>query len=291
MKELLGEKINPTHAVCSLSSPEDELRSIVTLASQMCWGYGTHWFLVWDPAKAATSEVGREGAVPRGNLVWSVWRRKDLAVSNLAEPKPSSSLHFFWGTSYSQAPTPPISETASAFPGQGRPSPPDGLQYWTVLDIPDHCHCGWFGPRSRGKPGKPSLEPMVFTVSWPPLPPVPCHTKLVAVLAASLPSFPFSQHSTALLRSYLTPLKLLLPMASSLEPNPGATSQFFPFRWAIYLAIRILLINIKSRGSSGGIHESSDCLPAVSKIVPQDVVQMCIFLGNSLDSSSDLPKC
>lgn len=169
MKYLPSGKINQMMGCCSLSSPEDTLWSAWTLAPQVCWGCWMHWFQTWDPAANSSPRLRKKEAVPRGNRAWSVWRRK---ASHLAEPK-SSGLHFPETLPISRLPLSPFWGHIT-ISGQWKPKPPDGLQHGKVLDIPDHSHSGWFGPTSRAKPRKPSVEPKAFTVSWPPLSSMSC---------------------------------------------------------------------------------------------------------------------
>lgn len=115
-------------------------------------------------------------------------KRKDLIASTLAEPNSSSSLHSLRNVFYSQDPTfPYFLRRDQHFQGSEKKKKrlPDGLQHGMVLDIPNHPHSGWSGPRSRGKPGKPSLEPMTSTVSQPPPSSGVGYSRWLTILAAS----------------------------------------------------------------------------------------------------------
>lgn len=75
-----------------------------------------------------------------------------------------------------------ISDTASASPERWRSV---RLQHWGVVEIPDYPPAGWSSPRNRGRPGKPSLEPLASAVSWSPLSLGPGYSTWLTVLAAS----------------------------------------------------------------------------------------------------------
>ena len=137
----------------------------------------------------------------------------------------------------------PISETASASPEQWRSV---RLQHWVAVEIPDYPHSGWSSPRNRGRPGKPSPEPLACSVSWSPLSLGPGYSTWLTMLAAStflililpalysvasVPPYPTPPHPTA-----TAPTNGI----SQLRPNPGATSQFLVFLWLLIYLITII---------------------------------------------------